>query len=490
MSVLPVSNVVNVTIQTTPSGLTEKNVNSLALFTTESPDNLEQYGIYISAQQVADNYGSDSNTAEMANNVFAQSPNVLTGGGRLVIIPLLSSVSATSGNTVTANISANLAALIAVNNGDLKVTLNSVVHNLTGLDFTNCTTLIDIAAVLQQVLPDVIMSANSTAITFTSKTVGTGSTVVIAAVSGGTGTNLAGAGLLNTAASTPTGGAAATGETILQALTRTAGLVGYVPFMTNLNMDDTTIEAIASAVQALDNMFIHHCAATTDIAGLATAISGASDTKTRLVLYTPSQAAANLMKAAYAGRGFSVAFTGSLTSATMNLKSLANVVADPGITQTLYDAADVAGIDLYVSWDGVAGVFSTGGNTYFDNPYSDLAFKFALEAAGFNYLRQTNTKVPQTEPGMNGLKAAYANICNQFIRNGCLAPGSWTSSETFGNPDLFRQNILNYGFYIYSLPIVQQNSTEREQRIAPLVQIAVKRAGAIQKSNVIVLVND
>jgi len=61
---------------------------------------------------------------------------------------------------------------------------------------------------------------------------------------------------------------------------------------------------------------------------------------------------------------------------------------------------------------------STGGNDHFDNPYSDLALKFALETAAFNFLRQTNTKVPQTESGMNGLKNAYTQVLERFIRNG------------------------------------------------------------------------
>ena len=71
-----------------------------------------------------------------------------------------------------------------------------------------------------------------------------------------------------------------------------------------------------------------------------------------------------------------------------------------------------------------------------------------------------------------------------------MAPGSWTSSETFGDPVIFANNILTRGYYIYSLPIVQQSSVEREERKAPLVQIAIKRAGAIHTSDVIVLVND
>ncbi len=488
-SILPVSNIINVTIQTTPSGLTETNVNNLALFTNETPNNLNPFGIYISAQQVADDYGTNSITAQMANNVFAQVPNLLSGSGSLVIIPLLAAIGATAGKVVTANISANLAAIIAVTNGNLKVTINSVVSNLTGLNFTGCATLADVAIVLQAALPDAVVTSTVTAITITSKKVGTASTVALAAYSGG-GTDLTGVGLFNTAAATATGGANSSGETILAAIARTSGSVSYVPVMTNISLEDGAISTIAAGIQALDNMFIHHCSSTADIAGIATTISDATDTKTRLLLYTVSQADANLMKAAYAGRAFSVDFTGSNTSSTMNLKALANVTPDPGITQTLYVQAEAAGIDLYVSYDGVPAVFSTGGNDFFDNPYSDLALKFALETAGFNYLRQTNTKVPQTEPGMNGLKAAYAGICDQFVRAGCVAPGSWTSSETFGDPQLFVTNVLSRGYYIYSLPVVQQNAAQRNARIAPLVQIAIKRAGAIHKGNVIVVVNN
>lgn len=196
------------------------------------------------------------------------------------------------------------------------------------------------------------------------------------------------------------------------------------------------------------------------------------------------------MNAAYAGRAHSVNFFGSDTAQTMNLKQLATITPDIGISQTLYGQAETAGIDLFVSYDGVPSVFSTGGNDYFDNVYADLALKFALETSGFNYLRQTNTKVPQTEQGMDGLKSAYGVVCDRFVRNRFIRGGSWTSSETFGDPEIFKQNVLDKGYYIYSLPITQQEAVQREQRKAPLVQIAVKRAGAIHTSDVIVLVND
>lgn len=490
--ILPVSNIINVTIANTPSGLAERNVNSLALFTTETPDDNQPYSINIAPSTVIENYGSDSVTAEMANAIFAQSPNLRTGNGRLVIVPYEGAVSAASGYTTTANISANLAALIAVTSGDLKVNIDGVAYNLTGLDFTSATTLAEIAAIIQLKLVNGLVTANTAnTLRFTSKKVGASADVTIDAVSGGGGTNLAGSGYLNAAGSTPTSGTDASGETLLEAIARIEGSVSFCGVITNLEMEDSVVEDTADAIQAMDRMFLHHVCSTVDIAGgLGTAIRDAGDTKTRILGYTVSLSEANLMKSAYAGRAFSVNFNGSLTSQTMNLKQLVTITPDPGITQTLYNQAELSGVDLYVSYDGVPSVLSTGGNDFFDNPYSDLALKFALETAGFNFLRQTNTKVPQTEAGMNGLKNAYSIVCDRFVRNGCVAPGAWTSSEFFGNPEVFKQNILDRGYYVYSIPIVLQNTAERELRKAPLVQIAIKRAGAIHTSDVIVLVND
>lgn len=487
-NVLPISNVINVTITDTPQGLLTPNVNSIALFTQDAPINLESFGEYITPSQVAANYGTNTKTAQMANNIFSQLPNPLSGGGQLVIIPLIASVSATAGTVTTANISANLAALIAVTNGDLKVTINGVATNLANLNFTNSTTLAQIAAVIDAALIDADCVNVGNTLVFTSHKVGTTSTVALAAYAGG-GTDLSGAGYLNAAGETANAGVNSTGETILAAIARTSQLVGYVPVITTMDLEDAAISAVAAGVQALDNMFLHHAASTQDIAGIATTVMLAGQKKTRILTYTKGIAAANLYKAAYVGRGFSVDFTGSLTSSTMNLNQLANVVPDTGISQTLYNAAKTAGTDIYVNYQGAPSVLSTGANDYFDNVYSDLALKFALEYGGFNYLRGTNTKIPQEESGMDGLKDAYAQVMRQFIRNGCGAPGQWNSGETFGDPAIFNANITNTGFYIYSLPVAQQNAADRSNRIAPLVQIAFKRAGAIQTSNVLVVVN-
>jgi hypothetical protein len=65
---------------------------------------------------------------------------------------------------------------------------------------------------------------------------------------------------------------------------------------------------------------------------------------------------------------------------------------------------------------------------------------------------------------------------------------TWNSAETFGNPEDLRRNITDVGYYIYSQPIAQQLQAQREARIAPLVQIAIKLAGAIHSSDVLVVI--
>ena len=104
-------------------------------------------------------------------------------------------------------------------------------------------------------------------------------------------------------------------------------------------------------------------------------------------------------------------------------------------------------------------------------------------------MAQASTKVPQTEAGVSVLKTAYRQVCLTAVSNGYIAPGTWTSAEWFGVQTDFINNILNAGFYIYSAPVNQQSAANRVARQAPLIQIAVKEAGAIQSTSVIVSIN-
>jgi hypothetical protein len=245
---------------------------------------------------------------------------------------------------------------------------------------------------------------------------------------------------------------------------------------TAVNAENNKIQFVVSNVES-------------DIEGVFTDIKNATLTKTRCLFYGGTETEAKIMMASYASKAMSTIFEASLTTQTMHLKPLAGVTPDPVMTETLLSKCKLAGVDSYISIEGVACVFSTGANGFFDEVFNELWFVNALQTAGFNYLRQTNTKIPQTENGMTGLKNAYAQVCVRGVNNGFIGAGSWTSSDTFGNPDLFKRNIETSGFYIYSTPVAQQSKADREERKAPLVQIAVKTAGAIHSTNVMIYVN-
>ena len=89
---LPISNVIQISVDQGQSGLGEFNVNNLALFTSDqflsNPDG-DSYRIYLSPADVAADFGLDTETYRQAAAVFSQSPNILAGGGCLIVIPTI-----------------------------------------------------------------------------------------------------------------------------------------------------------------------------------------------------------------------------------------------------------------------------------------------------------------------------------------------------------------------------------------------------------------
>lgn len=281
-------------------------------------------------------------------------------------------------------------------------------------------------------------------------------------------------------------------ENLDAAITRTVDLVQYFGILSTQIESEADVDSAAAVVQALNKILfiVQRDDAVLDEGGMFEDIALAGLTQTRCLYYgAETDTEALVMMAAYAGRGLSTNFSGSNTTSTMHLKDLIGVVPDPSMTQTLLNKAQEVGADVYVSLQGVPKVFCSGANDFFDQVYNLRWFVGALQIAGFNYLAQAATKIPQTESGMDGLKGAYREVCEAGITNQYGAPGRWTSSTTFGNQTDFLQNIEQRGYYIYSLPISKQSQTDRAARKAPLVQIAFKEAGAIHSSQVIVNVN-
>jgi hypothetical protein len=185
---------------------------------------------------------------------------------------------------------------------------------------------------------------------------------------------------------------------------------------------------------------------------------------------------------------FSVNFNGTNTFQTMNLKTLVNVDPDLNLTQDIYNIAEQVGTDLYVSEGGLSCYASNGSNNYFDQVYAKLWLKLNLQVAGFNVLKTTSTGIPQTESGMQTLKAGYKQVLQQALACGILATGiPWSGPITFGDPVNFQNCIQKVGYYMYYIPIALQSEAQRIARQAPLMQIAVKFAGFDHSSDVLVV---
>lgn len=285
---------------------------------------------------------------------------------------------------------------------------------------------------------------------------------------------------------------ASSSEVLASAITRAESLVQFFGILSTKDYDAEEVSAAAAVVQTLNKILFVVSNSASDIAATGSFhdIAEAGYDKTRCLAYlSETTEPAKVMAAAYAGRALSTAFEGSNTTSTMHLKDLIGITADPTMTQTQLNLCQSCGADAYVNIAGVAKTFTSGANGFFDQVYNRCWFLGALEVAGFNALAKVSTKVPQTEPGMTILKGAYRLVCDRAVRNGYVAPGAWNSADRFGDVEAMLRNIEEVGYYIYSLPVNQQAQTEREERKAPLVQIAIKEAGAIHSSNVLVYIN-
>lgn len=482
---VPLSYTINVSLSAVPAGLAAFNTNSIAIFSNETAGFSESYRAYLTPSAVATDFGSDSLTYKMAQGLFTPVPNFRTGGGVLYVFPY-DGIDATAGTFTTADISDNVTAFKSVSNGSLQITIDGVTSIVSGFDFRSVNTIADIVKVLQKKNMDVDIEADGNLIRFTSRRSGSNSGVEITTISEGSGIDLSTASYLNAADGTTVSGVNASGTTLADAVSAAIEQVYFGGVLTTQIVDDTTRLANATAIQELDCVYYDSLQSLTDIAVLGAAIKAAGLGKTRTLAYSLDNGKSAVAR--YATIAKSVNYNGSNTANTLNLKTLTGIVGDSGLSDTYVLSAETNGVDIYGNTGGLSVVYSNDNNGYTDDIENSLWLKKSIEVAGFNYLRQTNTKIPQTESGMTGLKNAYAQVCESGIRNGVVGAGAWNTAIPFGDPEDFARNIAEKGYYIYSIPVAQQNQADREARKAPVVQIAVKFSGAIHHSEVIITV--
>lgn len=500
--VIPLSYVVNATALTATQGLLPLQLGTTLILTDDAPVSplTGDYVLSRTATVIGQSFGTESAAYKMANAVFAQNPNILNADGYVVVAPYLDNViltPATAGTLTTANISANLSTIIAVNDGDLNLTIDGNSTELTGLDFTECETLADIAGVIGAALSTATVEAVNNALVFTSATTGATSSVTVAAATGA-GTDLYGAGYFDGAnANAQTGAAAITGaETTDMAIARLAQQVYTEGILTTRDLTDAEAIAASNVVEAMPNniLFI----ASNDVSTLQD--GGLFDTiknnkQTRKLLYltgadlTEQRENGKLFAAAFASRGLSVNYNGSNSTITMTYKDLAGVPVDTNISETILAQCQEVGADVYCSIEGLAKVISfKQGGQYFDELTNQIWLRTTIQTTVANVLFTTRSKIPQTTQGVNTLVNAIYTVLNQGVINGMIGAGAWNSSDTFGVYEDFMRGIRTFGYYVYFTPIAEQSQAEREARKCPVISIAVKLSGAIEHCNVLIYI--
>lgn len=473
---LPITNFINVSVVQSSPGLGSYNTSNLAIFTDEAP-NLGTFGslgyaAYETPTQVGIDFGTSSKTFAMANAVFSQTPNILNGDGQLIVILLTNAIEHVAFSGIPAS-------------GTFEFVYNAVPTAAINWN--------DTAAVIQGKLQAVaglggVLVTGSMATSLNIQMAGIYSPLTLTTTANSLQTSAPAA--ITITITTPTAH-----ETLDAAITRTSTLVQYFGVMTDETADvigQTDVLAAAAVLLPLNKIgfFVSNNSADVAPGGMLDLLRSGSNYNSRGLYYGDSvQLDCLVMMASYAGLGLSVNFSGSLTTITMNLKVLNGVQPDPTITQTILNECVAAGVDTYASYQGVVAVKCSGANQFYDSVYNGKWFGGALQVAAFNLLQSVQTKLPQTESGMDTFKGALRTVCEQAVTNGYLAPGSWKSATTFGNQLQLLANVLQVGYYIFSSPVSQQLQADRAARKAPLCQIAAKEAGAIQTADIIVTVN-
>ena len=487
---LSLANWIRISLLAAMRGLADVNTSALALFTDEVPipSDFGVSRVYLSPDGVAQDFGTNSATYRLANKVFSQAANILTGGGFLIVIPRLQNAPASQATIVATSVNLNG---LPDDGGKLNVVLDGEAVDLEFINFNRssleaCEASLNTVASGDGLHFSLFGDVGSADIRLS--TVATGATVSLEIGEPASGTDLAPLlGISGKGAS----GTAAGMESLKDAILRTSVSVPYFGIMSTTAFNETNANnllEIADTVQSMSRIFFAASAVKALIAGAFKDIKDMALSHTRCLFYSRSGDEALDFMAGYASRALSCNFAGTLTAFTMHGKDIVGLKPDD-ISQTELQACQNNGIDVYPDF-GVPKVFTSGANMFYDQVYNRLALMLRIQIAIFNFLATAGTKIPQTESGMDGLKGEVRKVLAMFTGNGVLAPGEWTSPTVYGNPEDHHRNIKAFGYYIYSIPIAQQAQTDRQRRVAPLMQVAAKEAGAIHSGDLTIYVEE
>jgi len=484
---LPTSSVVNVQVIMSPTAAATRNFGSLLILGSSSVvDTTERMRLYTSLDDVATDFGS-APEYQAAALYFGQSPQPsVCYIGRWA---QTASAAVLNGGILTATQQA-VSNFTAISSGGLTITVNGTVKTLTAISLTGVTNLNGVASAVTTALAGsatVTWDATMKRFRVTSATTGTASTLTYATAPG-SGSDLADLLRLKTGqAAAPVAGLAA--ETLLAAVQNLADMSNawYGLYVAAPSVTDADTIAVAGFIEGsgasrifgvtTQNTAVIDPLSTSDIASQLKALNY----KRTFVQYSGSHAHA---AASIFGRAFTVNFDGQNTTLTLKFKTEPGVVAEV-IRSSQAAAAKAKNCNIFVAYDNGTAILQDGvmSNGYFFDEVHGLDWaQNDVQTAVWNLLYTSTTKIPQTDEGVNRILATIESRLAQGVTNGLLAPGLWTG-DGFGA--LVTGGTLSKGFYVYAPPVDTQSAANRQARKAPVIQCALKLAGAIHFTDVL-----
>lgn len=277
-------------------------------------------------------------------------------------------------------------------------------------------------------------------------------------------------------------------ETLAQAITAVLQFTNWygLGIAGDEDLTPAEITATAAAIQASslsrvfavtsDDSGIIDSASTTDI---ASTLKAAGYSRTFVQYSTKSKYAA---LSAF-GRAFTVNFTGNNTTITLKFKT------EPGVTYETLTSSQAAAVDaknanVYVYYANDTAILQQGvmaNGDFFDERHGLDWLQNYVQTNLFNLLYTSTTKIPQTEAGITRLLSNVEQSLDQAVSNGLVAAGVWNGGDI---GQITAGDTLTKGYYVYAQPLSSQAQADREARKAPLIQAAIKLAGAVHYADV------
>ena len=489
MQGLAVSRVVNVTVSFAPIATPLVNFDTLLILGDSNVvDTGEVMREYNRMSDVAHDFGTTAPEYQAALLYFSQLPPPATLFiGRWASAP-------TNGSLVggfLSNAQKLLSAWTSVVAGGFKITVDGgTAVDITGLNFSSATNLNAVASTISTALA----SANATCVyngqQFIIKSSTTGAISTIGPLAAPTTGADVSAKLLMTSALMERTVQGQVAETPVACINRVDGRGWYAcMFAASRDLTDPEHIACAAYIEAAEM----HLYGVTTAAGSVLDPLSTADLASQLMLAeyfkTVGQWSSNTKYAiaSFFGRAFTVNFEGSETTITMKFK------VQPGVTPEVISASQATAIEskrfnVYAIYENGVAIVEQGvvsGPAWFDEIHGTDWLANRLQTDIFNILYQL-PKVPQTNNGVQILVAGADGALAQGVTNGLIAPGTWHAGG-FGT--LKYGDYMGSGFYTWANSVDNQPQSEREARIAPLIQCAIKLAGAVHHADVLVNVN-